>query len=168
MVKLINIYGAPGAGKSTSASGLFFELKKKGYKVELAYEWIKFKVYEGTPYPFQDQIYAFAKQNKQIAQLKNHVDYIITDSPLLMSLHYGKNLPKSFQQLVLDCYNNYENYNFLVKRNHAYQDCGRLQSEQESDAMQKEIEDVLKNNGIPYVVLNSNECVSRIISDLNL
>jgi adenylate kinase family enzyme len=30
MVKLINIYGAPGAGKSTSASGLFFELKKKG------------------------------------------------------------------------------------------------------------------------------------------
>ena len=28
---LINIYGGPGAGKSTAAAGVFYELKKNGY-----------------------------------------------------------------------------------------------------------------------------------------
>ena len=31
--KIINIYGAPGVGKSTTAAGLFYEMKKKGLKV---------------------------------------------------------------------------------------------------------------------------------------
>ena len=46
MSKIINLYGGPGVGKSTTAAGLFYKMKIAGYSCELAYEWIKLKVYE--------------------------------------------------------------------------------------------------------------------------
>ena len=61
MTKVINLFGGPGAGKSTIAAGLFYNMKIAGYNVERADEWIKDKVYEGTKYPFKDQLYTFAK-----------------------------------------------------------------------------------------------------------
>lgn len=166
--KLINIYGAPGSGKSTTAAGLFYEMKKKHYKVELAYEWIKLKVYEGTPYPFIDQIYTFGKQNKQINQLKNAVDYIITDSPLLLSLYYGKNETEEFKALVRKSYFNYDNYDFIVERNHPYSEYGRNQNEQESDDIQKEIIKTLRDTGVKYNLIKSTNAVNDILKIMNL
>ena len=61
MTKVINLFGGPGAGKSTIAAGLFYNMKIAGYNVERADEWIKDKVYEGTKYPFKDQLYTFFK-----------------------------------------------------------------------------------------------------------
>ena len=49
MTKIINLYGAPGSGKSTIASGLFFHMKMAGLNVELASEYIKSKVFEENP-----------------------------------------------------------------------------------------------------------------------
>jgi adenylate kinase family enzyme len=36
--KYINIFGGPGAGKSTTAAALFAEMKRRGMNVELATE----------------------------------------------------------------------------------------------------------------------------------
>lgn len=167
MAKLINIYGAPGSGKSTTAAGLFYEMKKKHYKVELAYEWIKLKVYEGTPYPFIDQIYTFGKQHKQINQLKNAVDYIITDSPLLLSLLYGKNESEEFKDFVKKCYSNYDNYDFLIERNHPYCDYGRNQNEEQSIELQKELQGILLENSKSYFTIKSTNAVEEIVKLMN-
>lgn len=42
---VINIFGAPGAGKSTTAAALFALMKLEGYKVELATEHAKDRYY---------------------------------------------------------------------------------------------------------------------------
>ena len=66
MTKVINLFGGPGVGKSTIAAGLFYNMKIAGYNVEAPQEWCKQKVYEGTKYPFKDQLYTYACQNKLI------------------------------------------------------------------------------------------------------
>lgn len=37
----INIFGGPGVGKSTISSGLFYQMKTRGYKVEFISEYAK-------------------------------------------------------------------------------------------------------------------------------
>ena len=113
MTIVINLFGAPGSGKSTLSAGLFYQMKMKKLKVEWSQEWIKDKVFEETPYPFKDQLYTFAKQNKKIRQMIGKADYVICDSPLVQGLIYADNEPKIFKDLVLEYFNSYENVNFF-------------------------------------------------------
>ena len=43
---IVNLFGAPGCGKSTLAAALFSELKKAGFNAELVTEYANDKVYE--------------------------------------------------------------------------------------------------------------------------
>lgn len=166
VAKVINLYGAPGSGKSTIAAGLFFHMKMAGLNVEMAPEWIKSKVFEGSPYPFKDQLYTFAKQNKKLRELCDKVDFIITDSPLLMSLVYNSQEPKMFNDMVIEYYNQYDNMNFLLKREHAYHKEGRKQTEEEADIVGEQLEQLLKDYKIDYKTLPSNESMYNILQIL--
>lgn len=166
MTKIINLYGAPGSGKSTIASGLFFHMKMAGINVELATEYIKSKVFEENPYPFKDQLYCFAKQHKKLRELNGKVDFIITDSPLLMSLVYNLTEVPLFNELVLQYYNLYDNINFLLTRQHAYHAEGRKQTEQEADKVGAQLEAYLKQYNIDYKTLPSNESMYNILQIL--
>ena len=162
--KVINIFGAPSTGKSTLASGLFYEMKMRGCTVELAYEYIKDKVYEGSPYPFQDQLYTFAKQNKKIRQLVDKVDYVICDSPLLQGLVYQSDKePKVLTQTILDYFNMYDNVNILLHRSHKFQEVGRVHSEEESKRIGEQIEATLQKYNIPYTVLPTNNALENMV-----
>jgi len=59
MTKYINIFGGPGAGKSTTAALLFAEMKSGGFKVELVTEVAKDFVWEdrSTTLSIQPYIY---------------------------------------------------------------------------------------------------------------
>ena len=116
MTKIINLYGSPSTGKSTLASGLFYRMKVAGFNVDLASEWIKEKVYENAPYPFKDQLYTFAQQNKRLNQMINKADYVICDSPLLQICVYKSCEPEIFDQMALAYYNRYDNINILDKK----------------------------------------------------
>ena len=160
---IINLYGAPCTGKSTTACGLFYEMKKRHYNVELALEWIKFKVYEDTPYPFQDQLYTFANQNKLIKLLNDKVDYIITDSPLLLSLIYNDTSTPIFKNLVKEVYKSYNNLNFLLERNFPYSNYGRRENESQSNVLQKRLMAMLYDNDIPFMRIKSDTAVKDIM-----
>ena len=82
------LIGVPGAGKSTTAAGLFFELKTRNIKCELVTEYAKDMTYEKRFNTLQDQLYILAKQNQRIKRLQGVVDYIVTDSPLIIGLAY--------------------------------------------------------------------------------
>lgn len=166
MTIIINLYGAPGSGKSTVASGLFFHMKMAGLNVEMAPEYVKSKVFEENPYPFKDQLYVFAKQHKRLKELCDKVDYVITDSPLLMSLIYNNTEPALFDDLVLQYYQTYNNMNFLLRREHSYHTEGRLQSESESDELGRKLEESLKKYNIDYTLLPSNESMYNILQIL--
>ena len=43
---IVNLYGAPGAGKSTGSAYIFGQLKMNNISVELVREFVKDKIYE--------------------------------------------------------------------------------------------------------------------------
>jgi tRNA uridine 5-carbamoylmethylation protein Kti12 len=97
---VINIFGSPCSGKSTTAAGVFYLLKQMGKNVEMSLEYVKDCVYDGNKYPFTDQIYVFANMLKRLRQYDGKVDFVVTDAPLLMNHIYGTNESCEFHRLV--------------------------------------------------------------------
>lgn len=100
---VVNLFGAPGAGKSTGAAYVFSQLKAAGINAELVTEFAKDKVWEETKAVFDNQAYIFGKQYFRISRLEGKVDVVITDSPILLSAFYNKNdhvLGQEFNDLV--------------------------------------------------------------------
>lgn len=117
--KVINLFGNPGSGKSTTASFLFTELKKRNYEVEWAFEVAKELVWEEDFDLLKNQIFVFAAQMHRIDRLIGKVDYVVTDSPLLLKVGFYKwrNLPapKHFKKLVQAYVKKYNNINIYLK-----------------------------------------------------
>ena len=82
---VVNLFGAPGAGKSTGAAYIFSRLKLAGINAELVTEFAKDKVWEESKAVFQNQAYIFGKQYFRISRVQDKVDVVITDSPILLS-----------------------------------------------------------------------------------
>lgn len=80
---IVNFFGGPGTGKSTTTAHVFSLLKWKGYNCEMALEYAKEKVWEGSLDVLDDQIYLFGEQYHRIKILENKVDIISCDSPFL-------------------------------------------------------------------------------------
>lgn len=87
---VVNLIGAPGSGKSTSAAYIFSKLKMLGYNAELITEFAKDKVYEKNFSAINNQVYVFAKQYYKMDRCKEQVDVIVTDSPIILSTIYNK------------------------------------------------------------------------------
>jgi ABC-type amino acid transport substrate-binding protein len=156
-MKIINLYGQPGAGKSTMAAGLFHKMKLRGYKVELVTEYAKDLTYEQNFKKLDNQIYVFAKQHQRIKRLEESgVDYIITDSPLLLSLIYGEPNAK-LHDLVR--YENYKffNLNFYVERTKEYVPIGRSQTEEESDKIGEKLLKLLEAESAYFLKVKGDE-----------
>lgn len=156
-MKVINLFAGPGTGKSTTAAGLFYKMKSKGYKVELVTEFAKDLVYQESFFRLKDQLMILARQNHKLWVLKDKVDYAIVDSPLLLSQHYfqdnGDYSEKLFKDFVLDTYNRYDNLNVFLQRNieeHPYQQYGRSQTLEESIEIDSSIKNILEEVKADY------------------
>lgn len=155
---VINLWGAPGSGKSTAAAGLFHEMKIAGMNVELVTEFAKDMVWEEQHLVFRDQLYMLANQNRKLERLRGKVDYVITDSPIPLGLAYidsDQQYTKSLSLLIMDVFNSYNNINIHLTRNHTYQQTGRLHTEQESDSLDDRIVDILYDNRVPHYTATS-------------
>ena len=122
MTKIVNLFGGPGSGKSTLRAGLFYEMKLAGYNVEEVTEYAKDMVWEERFNIFQDQIYILGKQNRKLLRLAEKVDWVLTDSPIIMGIAYMVDTPynETLKQLILEVFNGYDNLNIFVNRNHGY------------------------------------------------
>lgn len=141
---VINCFGGPGQGKSTIAADLFACLKKMGLNVELVREYVKDKVWENSMDILQDQVYILGKQSHKQYILKDKVDVIITDSPILQQLYYAEHLSDTFKALVREIFNQYDNINLLIERGKFnYNPSGRTQTEEEAAEVHKGIKRLL-------------------------
>ena len=165
LTKVINLYAGPGTGKSTTAAGLFYEMKLRGYDVELVREYAKNFAYG---YELPSQPYLFAKQLKAESQLYNKVDWIITDSPLYLSAVYGD--PMIFASLVKGVSLVKQDFNFFLKRFKPYHQNGRYQNEVEARLLDDRIKVVLDMHHVPYTIVEEYDRfrVDRILNDLAL
>lgn len=158
MALIVNLFGAPGAGKSTGAAYIFSQLKLAGINAELVTEFAKDKVWEETKEVFNNQAYIFGKQYFRISRCANKVDVIITDSPLPLSCIYNNNpvLGEDFNKVVFNVFNSYENLNFFINRVKPYNPVGRFQSEKESDEVSVSMLEFLSNNNIEVTRIDGN------------
>lgn len=161
---VVNMFAAPGSGKSTTAAGLFHELKSIGINAELATEFAKDAAWADRHKVFQDQFYIFGKQHHRLHILKDDVDVIITDAPLFLGVIYAEdNYPYCFKQTVSWAFNQFNNLNFLLKRTKKFNPKGRHQTEAESDALQEVIRSTLDEYEVPYFVTEGNKVGLEII-----
>ena len=65
-MKVINLYGGPGSGKSTTAAGLFSLMKIEGQRVELVTEFARDEINSGNAHRLQNQDWIFAHQHHRI------------------------------------------------------------------------------------------------------
>jgi len=174
-MKVINLWAGPGAGKSTTASGLFYLLKTNDYNVELVTEYAKDMTWEGRHNILNDQIYVTAKQNRRLSRLLNHnMDLVITDSPLLLGVHYALPgyLSDTYEPLLMELWNQYENTNFLINRTKKYNPIGRNQNEDGARKIDQDLIEFLKTRNLSYETVdgdvNAPHKIFEKLKDLNL
>ena len=130
---IINCWGGPGCGKSTTASDLFAEMKWRGHSVELINEFAKEVVWEGHHNLIPDQLWLSAHQHRKIARLIGQVEYIITDSPLMLcAIYTPEAYPKTFVPFLKDLNDEYDNFNVYLIRQKEYVPVGRSQTADEA------------------------------------
>lgn len=164
-MKIINLYAGPGVGKSVRAAEVFSELKKNNFECELITEYAKDLLYEQRINIIEsDQLFILAQQHRRIGRLLDkNVEFLITDSPILLATVYNnpKNLNQDiFDKLVLELYNKYENYDFLLERNleYRYSSNGRFQtSVDEAAELDKKIKEKLDYFNINYIETENNK-----------
>lgn len=169
----LNLFGGPGLGKSTTAAGLFHELKKSGAKVEYITEYAKDLVFSKDFYRLKDQTYILAKQHHPLFKLQDQVDMLIHDGPFLLGLVYLQEKPgfptKEFKNYLLSLWNSYEHVNIFLVRNtdeHEYQEYGREQTLSEAQILDEQIMDMLDKNGIPYHKVDVGEHTVKHILEI--
>lgn len=149
--KIINLYGGAGIGKSTIAARVFSELKMLGREVELVTEYAKEMVWENRQPILDEQVYVFAKQYRRLSRLVGKVEYIITDSPVLLGIVYtSENYFKMLRPLIIEAHNSFDNINIMLERTAVYNPHGRQQSEQEAIIIDKQLRTLLVDCGDTY------------------
>lgn len=163
---VVNLYAGPGSGKSTTCAGVFSKLKLAGVNCEMALEYAKDKVWESSFKVLDNQIYVFGKQLHRLWRLKDQVDVIITDSPLLLSILYDSSKNENFKNLILDQYNSFNNLNYFIQRNDEYNPKGRMQTLKEAKELDTELSDILHNLHITHTVVCKDGAIDYIVKDV--
>lgn len=155
---IVNLFGGPGAGKSTGAALIFSYLKMRGVNAELVTEAAKDLTWEEAFNNLKDQIYVFGKQQHRLYRCADKVDVIITDSPIFLSTIYNDDdqIDNSLYNLAMDVIGKYDNYNILLQRVKEYNQVGRTQTAEQSDMIREIIESKLISSNQEYELVNGD------------
>lgn len=179
MTIIVNLFGAPGSGKSTTRAGLFYKLKINDINCEEIPEYPKDLTWEERKFTLGIQQYIFGKQLRNILRVINKVDVIVTDCPLMMISYYaertereGKVYPETFYQYMFDQTKQLELpnkvHNFFMVRAKKYNPVGRNQTEEESNQLSLELQDHMKSYRIPYTTVKGDKnAVDQIYRYIN-
>lgn len=166
---IINLVGAPGAGKSTGAAYIFYKLKAAGVNAELITEFAKDKTWEHNNVALSNQLYILGKQYYRITRCMDQVDVIITDSPVLLSLLYGKHTAyyDELVPLVKRIWHQDNNILYFIKRVKKYNPAGRNQTESESDQISTDLFSLLEEQNIRVDIFDGDTAgYDQIVEDI--
>lgn len=169
MTTYINIFGGPGAGKSTNAARLFSILKLEGYNTELVTEVAKDFVWEEREKTMEIQPYITMKQYRNLFRLRGKVDFVVSDSPLLMGVLYARKyspeLPESYERLIQDLHNDFisPSLNIMLTRGHKYDTNGRYQTEEQAEELDEDLIKVLEDSFVDFHLMNGDDLSTFIL-----
>ncbi len=165
---VVNLYGAPSAGKSTIRADVFRRLKMAGVNCEEITEAAKRYTWQKRHMSLACQPYLFGKQLHETEVLKGQVDVVITDSPLILCCLYGRmnggRYPESFYQSIVDISNGMKTMDYYLNRVNPYNPVGRGQDEAQSNKVGEDLIDLLDSLKIDYKRLDGNEMAAAVIA----
>ena len=164
---VVNLFGGPGSGKSTSASHIFANLKWEDIECELVQEYAKDLVWEKRFKTFEDQVYMFGKQHHRVFRLLGQVDVVITDSPLLLTPIYDGEKRETLKKLSFEEFDKNHNFNIFLRRKKKYNPKGRNQDEEGAKEKDRQIKALLEENNVPFIEMDgTNKSVDVIVKTI--
>jgi len=143
---------------------------KGKYNINCEYvsEYAKELAWENNTTLISDQLHVTSNQNRGLERLRGKVDYAVTDSPLLLSIHYSTNyFLKSFENMVTELFNSYDNINFFINRKKEYNPKGRFQTLEQAIQADIDIKNLMIRKNIPFIEIDGDEfAVDNIIKCL--
>lgn len=158
-MKVVNFFAGPGTGKSTSASGLFNELKNRGVNAEYVQEFAKDGAWEKRgPKFWSAQQHIYGEQSWRMHRCKGDVDILVTDCPLILGTVY---MPEEFAMPSLldtmqEDFDQYENLNIYLPRSKVFNPKGRNQTADEARELDVDIKKMLIEKNLPFFVLDTS------------
>lgn len=168
MSLIVNILGAPSAGKSIAAMRTTCNLRVHGVSTEYCNEVAKDFVFEHRTKALLCQPYIYGKQLRNLERLMDAVDVIVTDSPLILSSYYNirncpGRYPEIFDTLVAEHWKSLGGLCFFLHRAHPYDPIGRYQNEEQADEISKELLE-LGRKYMPVIELPGDDDAPGIIA----
>jgi len=154
---VINLIGGPGIGKTTISALLFAQLKIDGYICEYVQEYAKKLVWTCDFETLNDQYIVSKTQCELLKHINGRVDFIITDGPLIHGIYYNRyNTHNTSNVSKVDAFiqkniAEFRNINIVMGRvDRPYERDGRIESEEESRAIDRIMVDILNEYGHKY------------------
>lgn len=154
---VINIIGGPGIGKTTISALLFANLKIKGYICEYVQEFAKKLVWLKDYDTLNNQFFVSREQYTLLKQIDGHVDFLITDGPLIHGIYYNKynkdnnsNVDK-VEKFIINSIDKFKNINIVLDRvDRDYEKEGRIQTEEEAKDIDVILKHILRTNNYSF------------------
>lgn len=179
MTTVVNLYGGPGVGKSTLAAKVFAAMKDAGTNAELVAEYVKQWAWEDRKPVDYDQFYFFGQQARREYRLFDKVDFIVTDSPVMLVSYYAQLFGTPHQGILFrSMYLTYldmcqkqghKHVHYFLNRSHEYQPEGRYHTEEQALEIDKQIKRFMKEHALPFKEIKAaNKSISKILKDLKI
>lgn len=157
-LRVINLFGSPGQGKSTVRAGLFWLLKTHQYSVEEVAEFAKYLCLSNRKWQLRrDPLSVLAEQNHRQDILRGRYRFAISDSPLMLCDFYAPDdyalRSRSFSATVEEHFAGYDNVNFFLSRDleqGEFETEGRDHDKAQSLETQARMREFLDRKGVRY------------------
>lgn len=172
MTTVIGLLGGSGLGKSTTAALLFGELKLLHKNAELVQEYAKEWAWAGRKITPDDQDHVCNEQWTRESRLFGKVDFIVTDSPLILSPVYQKFYSGDdpifstiSERMAVAEQGGVKYLNFLLSRNKPFNPKGRFETAEQASEVDSFLKQYLIEKQIPFrsIMSDDRERVKEII-----
>lgn len=189
---VVNMFGGPGAGKTTCAWEVAERLKKLGYVTEYVGEYAKeltwdkdspsatpveraraAELLDGRP---DHQLQIFREQARRVGRLVGQCDFVVTDSPTLLGMLYMRDsddpaIHRLYEKVcdqIRDDFRSHENFNMVVTRGRGpYEQAGRNQTFAEAREKDRELSGLLEREGVRRYAY-SHEAVGQAVENMQV
>lgn len=170
---IINCYGGPGTGKSTSSAFLYYVLKSEGHNAELVRECAKDWAWEGRRINTYDQFHLFGEQARRESLLYSKADWVVTDCPLMIHAYYADALcPQPVSDAITAAArafywnaatDGHRHVHVMLRRSKPYASHGRFQDEETARSIDVGVLKTLERLNVQFVTSETDEQALRVL-----
>lgn len=166
---VINLFGGPGVGKTTLLHNLMAVAKKRGAKIECCLEYARELVLAGRQDLLKDQLSIFEEQLRRLRVFSTGTDFIVTDAPLFNGLVYcGDGDREALGAAIRQEWPSWNNSNYLLGRQFAYQTHGRYQDEAGAIQVDGTVAALLRSENLPFRAVTVDEALPLALAEMGL